>query len=227
MKKILAILAALALIAALAACGGDTQPNPNGGGDTAVTDNVDPTENAVTDGGDTTGDAAPLSMDDYIGGWYGWWAIFEPTGDVGDLQDGDWFDCCADIEAYDEEIASMVIWDELSSRSEPIAILDLYFDEDGTAHSLNTSAFMDDTLENDELFFNLNDATYDDMLYIDGEYSSDTASFKYIFILRPWGYLWDDIEADSPEDLPYGYYDWYLPLLEGGNDVPDTIDLEY
>ena len=221
MRKILTILAALALIAALSACGGPAPANPDAGsaaapdsGNTAMNSNE----------GNTV---APLSMDDYIGGWYGWWAIFEPTGDVDSLQDGDWFDCCADIEPYDEEIATMTIWDEYSSRSEPIAILDLYIDEDGTAYSLGTSSFMDDVLDNGELAFSLNDATYDDMLYIEGQYESDTASFKYMFILRPWGCLWDDIEADSPEDLPYGYYDWYLPLLETGSDVPDVIDLTY
>ncbi len=220
MKKILAILAALALVAALAACGGNAPVN------TPEPDSA-PTAPPAPSGGDVNTDTVPLTMEDYVGGWYGWWAIFEPTGDVGSLEDGDWFDCCADIERYDEEIVTMTIWDELSSRSEPIAILDLYIDEDGTAYSLGTSSFMDDALDNGELIFSLNDATYDDMLYIEGQYESDTASFKYMFILRPWGCLWDDIEADSPEDLPYGYYDWYLPLLESGSDVPDVIDVNY
>ena len=34
------------------------------------------------------------------------------------------------------------------------------------------------------------------------------------FILRPWGTYWHDVEFDSPDNLPYYYYDWYLPLLD-------------
>lgn len=40
--------------------------------------------------------------------------------------------------------------------------------------------------------------------------------------------LWDLTydEADGwvyEEDLPYYYYDWYLPLIESGESMPDSI----
>ncbi len=216
MKKILVILAALALILALAACGQSAPSDPD-----PAPDIISP---AADDGGDV-GEAAASKTEPYIGGWYGWWAVFEPTGDVGSLQDGDWFDCCADIERIDEDTVTMTIWDELSSRSEPIAVLDLYVGGTGIAYSLDGSSFLSAEVGDGEIAFSLDDATYEDMLYIDGVYDDGSVSFTYMFILRPWGCLWDDIEADSPEDLPYGYYDWYLPLLEEGSDIPDVIDL--
>ncbi len=35
--------------------------------------------------------------------------------------------------------------------------------------------------------------------------------------------FWDDVEAETPEDVPPGYDSWYLPLIEAGESMPDEI----
>ena len=40
--------------------------------------------------------------------------------------------------------------------------------------------------------------------------------------LRPWGSLWPDEE----DRLPYYYEDWYLPLIESGEEMPDVLGPE-
>ena len=44
--------------------------------------------------------------------------------------------------------------------------------------------------------------------------------FSYEIYLRPWGSKWPE---DDEDKLPYYYNDWYLPLIEAGKDMPDTI----
>ena len=44
--------------------------------------------------------------------------------------------------------------------------------------------------------------------------------FHYEIYLRPWGTRWDDV---NPEDMPKLYDDWYLPLIEAWEPMPDSI----
>ena len=61
---------------------------------------------------------------------------------------------------------------------------------------------------------------YPDMIHISGYYESGEDEYFYDIYLRPWGTYWDDV---TEEDLPYYYYDWYLPLIESGESMPDSI----
>ena len=62
------------------------------------------------------------------------------------------------------------------------------------------------------------------MLYFDGEYVDEENDIWFYFYLRKWGTSWDDVEAVYPEDVPYYYYDWYLPLIESGcTEAPSVI----
>ena len=64
---------------------------------------------------------------------------------------------------------------------------------------------------------------YEDLVVIEGACADDTGSYNYSIFLRPWGRLWDDIEAVESEQLPYGYFDWYLSALEDGAAMPDRV----
>ena len=44
-------------------------------------------------------------------------------------------------------------------------------------------------------------------------------AFSYEFFLRPWGSLWPEQE----DALPGHYRDWYLPLVEAGEDMPPEL----
>ncbi len=59
------------------------------------------------------------------------------------------------------------------------------------------------------------------MICIEGCYEDGDDEFYYEIYLRPWGQLWDDL--DYPDDIPYHYDDWYLPLMEAGKSMPDAI----
>ena len=46
----------------------------------------------------------------------------------------------------------------------------------------------------------------------------------YTIVLRPWGTVWSDVESVASELLPYYYNDWYLPAIEAGEEMPDSLD---
>ena len=56
---------------------------------------------------------------------------------------------------------------------------------------------------------------------ISGTYENGEDVFSYEIYLRPWGTIWDEDVVD--EDLPGRYYDWYLPLIEAGEEMPGLI----
>ena len=41
--------------------------------------------------------------------------------------------------------------------------------------------------------------------------------------MRPWGERWDDVALSDPDDVPYYYEDWYLPMIDAGSTVPDSV----
>ena len=58
------------------------------------------------------------------------------------------------------------------------------------------------------------------LLTIKGKYDAvGKGGFSYEIVLRPWGSLWE-----VPKDeQPYYYEDWYLPLIEAGEGMPDAL----
>lgn len=61
------------------------------------------------------------------------------------------------------------------------------------------------------------------MIYIDGWYENGDDGYYYEIYLRPWGLRWDDAGEDY---LPYLYDDWYLPLIDAGKSMPDSIGMD-
>lgn len=61
---------------------------------------------------------------------------------------------------------------------------------------------------------------YEDMIHIAGYYENGNDEFSYDIYLRSWGASWEDV---AEEDLPAFSDDWYLPLIETGESVPDSI----
>ena len=64
------------------------------------------------------------------------------------------------------------------------------------------------------------DYEVENFLVIEGSYSDGENSLDYTIYIRPWGTVWDEVED---KNLPESYKDWYLPLIEAGKDMPDTI----
>ena len=74
---------------------------------------------------------------------------------------------------------------------------------------------------------------FDELICIRGRYAQPTNAdnwIEYYIFLRPWGTRWEDIEAGDtsgmiyPDDMmPLNYTDWYLPLIEAGEEMPPTL----
>ncbi len=171
-------------------------------------------------------------LDWWNGEWYGWWMMTESTG-IFESLDGLWWDICADIEIGEDKYGTVTLWDEDWTRDEPMAHVLARLSEDGlgehgTLYS-DSGWFMDAEITSeswtvDPALAGMFDG-YENVLCIGGYYEVGEDSFTYTIYLRPWGQLWDDIAAEYPNDIPYFYDDWYLPLLDAGKTMPDEIKL--
>ena len=64
------------------------------------------------------------------------------------------------------------------------------------------------------------------LLCITDHYYAENGSFDYQIILRPWGYVWDDVIPNGEIPLPYYYFKWYLPALSTNEPMPDEVEFE-
>ena len=60
-----------------------------------------------------------------------------------------------------------------------------------------------------------------DTMIISGDYENGVDAFTYYIVLRRWDTYWE-IDMDEV-DFPAHYYDWYVPLIDEGKPMPDSI----
>ncbi len=142
-----------------------------------------------------------------VGDYYGWWEIENSAGAMPDT----WYDCCA-FAVVTKEGLLLTLWDEGTSRDEPMGVIP--FGSDGEKLISAGGWFWYDRPEEGE---SLAERT-DDGLELSGRHEGEGESFDFRIHLRPWGAEWDD-----PDARPYSYRFWYLPLIEAGEPMPDTI----
>lgn len=168
-----------------------------------------------------TGDAL---LDWWNGDWYGWWKMTSCTGEYVDME-GKWWDICGSIDVGEDHVGIVELWDEDYSRDDSMVSAAVSLNEAGTGEygTLYSEGgwFTDVALEHADWIVDPGLLNYDNLIVIDGWYEKGDDSYKYELYLRPWGYLWDDVDEDS---LPYYYTSWYLPLIEAGEAMPDSID---
>ena len=180
-------------------------------------------EAAETAASALTGD--PL-LDWWNGEWYGWWVA---TGGDGEYESwsNKWWDCCAVINIGRDYTGTVEIWDETEPRGDGVSFADVSLNEAGTGeHGTLTSEggwFLWAELAHADWIVDPGIMEYDDLIKIDGWYEDENGSFHYAMYLRPWGTIWDDVKADDPDSLPYAYESWYLPLVNAGKSMPDTL----
>ena len=146
--------------------------------------------------------------------WYGWWKMVDTSGDWARMH-GYWWDCCAQL----CEDGSLLIWDEDLSKENYLA--KLIFRAEGNSLTVTGGSFMDKELGAGDLSIVLTEDKNGSVMTVSGRYTADNSKggFRLEMVLRPWGTIWQ-----CPEDeLPYYYTDWYLPLIESGKAMPDTI----
>ena len=174
-----------------------------------------------------TGDAL---LDWWNGAWYGWWTMTGCSGAYESMA-GQWWDACAVIDIGSDYTGSVTIWDEDYSRADPMSQASVTLNsagvgEHGTVMS-ESGYFTNLPLEHADWIIdpaiNSRFPDVENMICIEGWYEDGDDEFYYEVYLRPWGQLWDDFAADYPDDIPYYYDDWYLPLVESGSSMPDVV----
>ena len=175
----------------------------------------------------TTGDAL---LDWWNGAWYGWWTMTGCSGAYESMA-GQWWDACAVIDIGSDYTGTVTIWDEDYSRADPMSQVSVTLNsagagEHGTVMS-ESGYFTNLPLEHADWIIdpaiNSRFPDVENMICIEGWYEDGEDEFYYEVYLRPWGQLWDDFAADYPDDIPYHYDDWYLPLVESGSAMPDVV----
>ena len=174
-----------------------------------------------------TGDAL---LDWWNGAWYGWWTMTGCSGAYESMA-GQWWDACAVIDIGSDYTGTVTIWDEDYSRADPMSQVSVTLNsagvgEHGTVMS-ESGYFTNLPLEHADWIIdpaiNSRFPDVENMICIEGWYEDGDDEFYYEVYLRPWGQLWDDFAADYPDDIPYYYDDWYLPLVESGSAMPDVV----
>ena len=174
-----------------------------------------------------TGDAL---LDWWNGAWYGWWTMTGCSGAYESMA-GKWWDACAVIDIGSDYTGTVTIWDEDYSRADPMSQATVTLNsagvgEHGTVMS-ESGYFTNLPLEHADWIvdpaINSRFPDVENMICIEGWYEDGDDEFYYEVYLRPWGQLWDDFAADYPDDIPYYYDDWYLPLVESGSAMPDVV----
>ena len=174
-----------------------------------------------------TGDAL---LDWWNGAWYGWWTMTGCSGAYESMS-GQWWDACAVIDIGSDYTGTVTIWDEDYSRADPMSQATVTLNsagvgEHGTVMS-ESGYFTNLPLEHADWIIdpaiNSRFPDVENMICIEGWYEDGDDEFYYEVYLRPWGQLWDDFAADYPDDIPYYYDDWYLPLVESGRSMPDVV----
>ena len=190
---------------------------------------------ASADSTDSTNTTLPVPTGDALldwwnGAWYGWWTMTGCSGAYESMA-GQWWDACAVIDIGSDYTGSVTIWDEDYSRADPMSQASVTLNsagvgEHGTVMS-ESGYFTNLPLEHADWIIdpaiNSRFPDVENMICIEGWYEDGDDEFYYEVYLRPWGQLWDDFAADYPDDIPYYYDDWYLPLVESGSSMPDVV----
>lgn len=161
---------------------------------------------------------------DYWGGdWYGWWLMMDGTGAYEAIGEGVW-DACARIEINEDMTGYLSIWDEDGSSSTLVAGIDLGFanpnDTSYGAMSCEGGRFLSATLESGDWVVDPSALAVEQLIEFRGEYVDEAGTFSYRVVLRPWGTVWDDLDEGF---FPAYYADWYLPLIQAGEPMPESI----
>lgn len=166
----------------------------------------------------------------YNGNWYGWWELHGATGGYAELE-GLRLDLCARVELDADSGGTVTLWDEQHAPDAPLGLVQLSIEPgknlgEGTATS-RSGYFAGTDLEYGDWVIQPDAYPYEELLVIEGASTSEDGSFNYSIFIRPWGRLWSDIEAVESEQLPFHYFDWYLPALEAGAAMPTAVGGEW
>ena len=152
----------------------------------------------------------------YLGDWYGWWKIEDSTGSMPVT----WYDCCASFEERSDGTVGLILWDEDGSRKEPISEITFKVSEGGALMSLNGYFAYMEICKGDLMISEPDHA----ILLSEIPHRANGEFFYATVYLRPWGDHWEKM---ADEQRPFYYDDWYLPLIERNESMPDQIPWQH
>lgn len=197
-EHFLRIAASVLLTLSLAGCAG-------GSSDTVKT--------VVIENDRSSAPAATTAGTDIDGDWYGWWRMYSTSGDWARMYNY-WWDCCAEIKD-----GHMLLWDEDMPKDTFLSEAELSVR--GRDISCVGGTFLDGELDSSSWDLTLSEDSCGAFMTVSGKYTAvGRGGFSYEIYLRPWGSKWPE---DDKNKLPYYYKDWYLPLIDAGEDMPDII----
>ena len=184
---------------------------------------------SATGGSEQSGEAGSTATGDPLldwwnGSWYGWWTMSSCYGYYEGM-DGQWWDVCGTIEFGEDYMGTITLWDVDYTADNPMAYVAASLSDAGTSEYGAVMSeggwFTNVALEHADWIIDPGLVEYyADMIHIEGYYQDGADEFNYDIFLRPWGTYWDDVAED---DRPAFYDDWYLPLINAGKGMPDSI----
>ena len=161
---------------------------------------------------------SPPESTSLAGNWYGWWRIDHTSGDWAHMY-GYWWDCAAWVTGTAPGEYSLTLRDEDMLEGKTTAWLSLA-EKDG-ALVCTEGRLLDRDLPDESLEILLSEDDFGPLLTLRGRYTAvmSKGAFSYEFFLRPWGSRWPEQE----DAMPFRYRDWYLPLVEAGEDMPPEL----
>lgn len=197
---------------------------------TAPTEPIDPVTEPATDPitepteATTQPEAEQNPQEWWNGAWYGWWTMYGCEGYYEGWDDLRW-DVCGTIEIGQDNMGTVILWDEDYTQDDPMANAAVSLSLEGlTPNGTVTSEggwFTDISLNHADWIVDPGEMSVENAICISGTYENGEDVFSYAIYLRPWGTIWDEDVVD--EDLPGRYYDWYLPLIEAEEEMPGLI----
>ena len=152
--------------------------------------------------------------------WYGFWIVSDCTGEM-KKYDEMWWDLCARSTDNGDGTCKFIFWDEdYNSVTDPLGEVVFKILENDELQSSEGYYYYDKSTESLTTAYAY--AESEDMIVLEGTYSDSERSFTYTIYLRPWGARWDDLDEDWE---PYYYDEWYLPLIEADESLPDVFEL--
>ena len=205
-KRAAALLLAITLLAALPGCGKNEEKK------TRVTLESSPTPITETQ---TPGETQTLGG--FAGDWYGWWRMKNTRGDWAHMY-GYYWDCLCQIRETENGGLHLLLWDEDMAKDNWLSQAELVLDYGEP--QLKEGDFLDRSLAAGDWDMRVAQDANGTLLTIKGKYDAvGKGGFSYEIVLRPWGSRWE-VPAD---EQPYYYADWYLPLIEAGEGMPDAL----
>ena len=174
----------------------------------------------------------------WAGDYYGWWTVVDGGGEYDNesLYISHAWDACAHIYDYGNGTGYIEIWDE---DNDDVAWADVKFEAGLTDRGRITSVsgmFYNADIKAGEWIIDPAEgmmSRFEGMLCISGRYvqpDDENSWIDYHIFLRPWGMKWDDVKNGDISDMiytdmmPFEYENWYLPLIEAGEPMPDRFE---